>query len=106
MKHTPGSWEVGKNDPTCVWSWHKGCETKIANCKYLGYDFGQVIPDETREQAEANARLIAAAPQLLEACEAIRALTFGTNSHIAVGEAYEKIEAAIAVAKLEKESNK
>ena len=84
MNHTPGKWACS------------GIEV------YSQFGIIAIVEEHTSaREAEANARLIAAAPQLLEACEAIRALTFGTNSHIAVGEAYEKIEAAIAAAKPE-----
>ena len=53
-KHTPGPWRVDDNYVLCLYD---GRPNNI--CRMLGRG------DET----EANARLIAAAPDLLEACE-------------------------------------
>ena len=77
-KHTPGPWEARciesqewaidapNGDPTIGYSsW-----TALASV-YGSNDFRR----EGEAVAEANARLIAAAPELLEACKAARALT-------------------------------
>lgn len=59
MSHTPGEWEV-QDDPIYV---------KIPHTKY-GHQFIRCIDeasDVSDEEDEANARLIAAAPELLEA---------------------------------------
>ena len=71
MTHTPGPWEVGHYDKCRVWTVNDFSTQRlqIANCKYLDQQFGEDIREETRKQAEANARLIAAAPQLLEMLE-------------------------------------
>lgn len=67
-KHTPGPWEVFP---------FKGDGKRIAifgNQKwYPGKAFCWVDHDDVdHEEMEANARLIAAAPEMLEACNAIR----------------------------------
>ena len=71
MNHTPGPWDVGHYDKCTVWTINdfEAQRLQIANCKYLDQQFGEDIREETRAEAEANARLIAAAPQLLEALE-------------------------------------
>lgn len=65
-EHTPGPWTVASNGDdgarvnafaTVAW-----CPTSAA----FGVDGSQVI---SADEAEANARLIAAAPELLAACE-------------------------------------
>lgn len=62
-RHTPGPWERGKVATHAVYIVQDGGErTQLATC----------IGDEPFgwDTADANARLIAAAPELLEACEA------------------------------------
>ena len=54
MKHTKGEWKVD-------WA-------TIGNLPY-NYKLHEYPYQETEEEAEANARLIASAPDLLEACE-------------------------------------
>lgn len=63
-KHTPGPWEVDRN------STHAGAIANIFHC--LGNDWVEVWSKEwpdSEEIQEANARLIAAAPELLLALE-------------------------------------
>lgn len=70
-KHTPGPWTaVGKSVRTAATFGRKedapnGYQGGICNC--FGGTFGDKEQDEI---AKANARLIAAAPSMLEACEA------------------------------------
>lgn len=87
VEHTPGPWgshpfsnpESGlevTSDNGQEWTWWKLCvgsgQTIVATCeanteiKNEGYPFPR-----TYDEAEANARLIAAAPELLEALQAI-----------------------------------
>lgn len=57
VKHTPGPWTVGYNDNQCVYS-----------------DYRQVASVQCNQKEwEANARLIAAAPELLEALKEVLA---------------------------------
>lgn len=59
-KHTPGPWQVNHSDPTQV------CDTdgEQRGCAPLALAVGETIKERT-----ANARLIAAAPDLLEALQ-------------------------------------
>lgn len=59
-KYTPGPWSVGKWDERTA-GWHIDAESvsHIASALYLG----------GTDPAKANAHLIAAAPDLLAACE-------------------------------------
>lgn len=63
MSHTPGPWKV-KSDYNVF-----GVGGRlVANS---GGHSGSVRPEEIHEENKANARLIAAAPELLEACKAL-----------------------------------
>lgn len=70
MKHTKGTWYTGGsfNDQPQVSSEETG--HTIALCYSLGQPDGHSLgkPDRDTTEAEANAKLIAAAPKLLEAC--------------------------------------
>lgn len=82
-KHTPGPWSRDKNDSLCspdgrqVYVWNSG----------LGNSYRS-------EETDANARLIAAAPELLEACEAAEWNSLDLPEHVRI-----KLQAAIAKAK-------
>lgn len=72
-KHTPGPWEVAENDDEfeCVDIFDMGLMAIIDD---LGDPVAHVESwvddgDDKHEEAMANARLIAAAPDLLSACE-------------------------------------
>lgn len=64
-KHTPGPWQTDRNNV------HSGQIATVHHC--LNNDWVEIwSPDafaETEEMQEANARLIAAAPELLDALE-------------------------------------
>lgn len=72
--HTPGPWEV-----VCVHGWAIGVGTPVKSKKPTLCDVFRMIgntdiehsedSDDGAARLEANARLIAAAPDLLEACE-------------------------------------
>jgi len=67
--HTPGPWVVGGKDNITVYtSGHRGTyHHRTADCPYWSdRDLGP-----TKAQAQANARLIAASPDLLAALQAI-----------------------------------
>ena len=80
-KHTPGPWVVGN----------------VGEVVAGGITLADVYGDE--EQADADAYLIAAAPDLLAACEAVAATTWSKNTATIIGE---RVRAAIAKAKGEK----
>jgi hypothetical protein len=66
MSHTPGPWRTDRNNT------HGGQIAVVHHC--VGNDWVEIwSPDATaadEKEMEANARLIAAAPELLEALEA------------------------------------
>ena len=64
-KHTPGPWVVGNQDPL-NFGVQRGCGTEP-----IGFVYGPSFPEhsEVGQRALANARLIAAAPELLEALQ-------------------------------------
>lgn len=66
-KHTPGPWYVSKRNPLRVIESGPRAIT-LATCSTLGRG---VTAENAQTEAEANARLIAAAPEL---CEALRNL--------------------------------
>lgn len=90
-KHTPGPWETDRNNV------HSGQIATIHHC--LNNDWVEVWspnwPADEDEQ-EANARLIAAAPELLEALEGFVACWDACASPV---EFAEKARAAIAKAR-------
>lgn len=66
MKYTPGPWEIGKFWPSSKREELSECEiTPVGEFAILAHVYR---PDRSKEEAEANAHLIAAAPELLEAC--------------------------------------
>ncbi|WP_313327719.1 hypothetical protein [Enterobacter oligotrophicus] len=89
FKGTPGPWSVDRNNV------HTGRIATIHHC--IGNDWVEVwSPDwpDTEEKQEANAKLIAAAPDLLEA---LQACLGWVNNGIA-REVHEKAFAAISKA--------
>jgi hypothetical protein len=71
MKHTPGPWKINEDRfLACT-------EDEFFKNVYgsNGYACGRAY-GETREECEANARLIAAAPDLLDACKHLNAVCF------------------------------
>ncbi len=57
--HTPGEWKQDNAEPRKIYA-YGGDGLTIADCNQ---------PGRSVTEAEANARLIAAAPELLEACQ-------------------------------------
>lgn len=88
--HTAGPWKLDQRMPNAIFA-SDGPGSKVA-----ATSAGHVFPDLSTEEAEANARLIAAAPDLLTACEAAEEWLSGWAS----AEPYlTMIRAAIAAAK-------
>lgn len=73
-KHTPGPWKVmpeeAHRDYIRIRGTQLGCIYKIANV-HVACGGGSAVQKEV-DECRANARLIAAAPELLEACRALR----------------------------------
>ena len=67
--HTPGPWTIHESafSSSLVKELHIGTSTRTAACVYDDCAAGILA----RSEVEANARLIAAAPELLEALEAV-----------------------------------
>ena len=90
-RHTPGPWEINERHGGVIYI--EGVGNTVAICHDDGFDIDHA-------EAEANARLIAAAPQMLEALEAADALIH----RLLMGADYaqkevEEIRAAIRAAK-------
>lgn len=65
MKHTPGPWYAHKYTPAGI-AWHVSTRADDDDNQF---DYMRVCRTTDSETAEADARLIAAAPDLLAACE-------------------------------------
>jgi hypothetical protein len=112
MKHTPGPWEVADLPHSIVVRTESPNKTPYGASRYAAIGgFDRTDPDQFAE-AIANARLIAAAPDLLEALqEATSALEWRWERvanraapvhETAIQEAYNQARAAIAKATGEK----
>lgn len=86
MQHTPGPWKYGYERPTAQDPEEQWAIVTIAG----GHIVANVNPDSRQD---ANARLIAAAPDLLAALEAV--VFISDRKH----DAWDKARAAIAKAK-------
>ena len=64
VHHTPGPWYIHTPGP---WYIHRQALADIYADSLIASVYGSL---DSLEQGEANARLIAAAPELLEACKA------------------------------------
>jgi len=70
-RHTPGPWEINERHGGVIYI--EGVGNTVAICHDDGFDIDHA-------EAEANARLIAAAPQMLEALEACAAYWYYKRS--------------------------
>jgi hypothetical protein len=67
-KHTPGPWNTGNS----INEFKEGSAWTVPVWSHNGPEWGKMAAEAiapTREMAQANARLISAAPDLLEACK-------------------------------------
>ena len=65
-KHTPGPWTVTADGA----GWYIECAPERGHSvAYIMAEIGEEDPDTSDDEKEANARLIAAAPDLLEALQ-------------------------------------
>lgn len=90
-QHTPGPWVVGNQDPL-NFGVRRGQGTEP-----IGFVYGPSFPErsEVGQRALANARLIAAAPDLLEA---LRAAVADWDEEVSRGRWLDAARAAIAKA--------
>ena len=104
-KHTPGTWTLDSNGPPSIWAKTKRGDMKIADVRGWGHLTGigalNLPEHDAIESQDANARLIAAAPDLLDACHQV-CMTVAhapeATLEIALEAMYEKCKAAIAKA--------
>lgn len=91
VEHTPGPWSVEPDDrPNMEWNNH------IAAGEYMRICFMSHYPSR-QDEMEANAHLIAAAPDLLAACKAMFEWT-KSRTDIHPADAWEMARKAIAKA--------
>lgn len=90
VKHTPGPWRVDTTNAFGaygVWTdysthpGHDGAGYGLQVCSVLTVSFKQT-DRETRPERGANARLIAAAPELVAACEAMIEAVDGSHAQV------------------------
>lgn len=67
-KHTPGPWEIDKRCDTSVFA---ALDGRRGICSTGGYSNNMIDQEVLNDENAANARLIAAAPKLLELCESL-----------------------------------
>lgn len=95
-KHTPGPWVVSTQDS------EKIDRRFLIKEQGFGGNLAAVF-DVARHEAEANARLIAAAPEMLEALKAIRAVTCDPDGNVSIdGSDADREEIAKALAVIAK----
>lgn len=83
-KHTPGPWKLHPDYPNQVFDSHADAPNVRYNLNNLICDCATLgDPDKSKAQI-ANARLIAAAPELLQACKMALSL-IGTDAESANG---------------------
>lgn len=93
MSHTPGAWKYNGRDAVVSDNVDDSPFTDEANVKAYG---GYVICESV---TPFNARLIAAAPDLLAACEEVVEWQDMRPGHLTAYQAVERVRAAIAKAK-------
>jgi hypothetical protein len=82
--HTPGPWKVGGGRYLPITAMVKGKSAQIGRAE----SFGQI----SDEECEANARLIAAAPELLKALEEAHNELIGLSCYLETCDAFVMVE--------------
>jgi hypothetical protein len=97
QKHTPGPWKTSYDSyGDEIWFGGEGWGTWMVGPAYIG---GQGDTGPGREEMDADARLISAAPEMLDVLQILEALDFGENADILVyNTACQKARAVIAKA--------
>lgn len=108
VKHTPGPWRV-EAGTTLIWG---NCNPDDHSTRGMGYPIAEARINPSgnwstgpyADEGEANARLIAAAPDLLEALESIVLMQAenrgdGVKTHLALSHLCVTAQAAIARAR-------
>lgn len=98
VKHTPGPWVVANGHQV----WHNGHNTVESPRICTLQNAGEPVAQLGRDEMTANARLIAASPDLLAACEAALALLDVNHAHWHLrpeGPVFTQLRSAIALAK-------
>ena len=98
-KHTPGPWSV--YDQRHLFTNHEGSARLIAGNIWIACVHGSHVGPQSKEEADANISLIAAAPELLEALESLIANVYSCACTMPTKEereAWDKADAAIAKA--------
>ncbi len=102
-KHTPGTWCVEKFDPDAEWTSIGGPIAIVGGedlCEKVQFTVGtlQDWGPHGIEQTEANANLIAAAPDLLAACRMAFPLFSGEGTVLPILQIHDALRDAIAKA--------
>ena len=94
MKHTPGPWHVSK-----LFFWQID---RMPDEGRIGPNYNYIAETPRTEAGRVNAHLIAAAPDLLAACEKALANLQGQHLGTKIGlQAIEQMQAAIAKAEIQ-----
>lgn len=88
-KHTKGPWHVNSRDDTV----RSKDSIRIADIDVINGEWGDNCPE-----SQANARLIAAAPELLQACKAALVTMADDDLYERCRETFKTVESAIAKA--------
>ncbi len=99
MKHTPGPWSLDPDDDT----FGTGCMAVNATGGPVAHVESWTDDVEMRKEALANGRLIEAAPDLLEACNQLRA-ELGASVQLNNGALRALKFSAAVIAAIEKEN--
>lgn len=96
--HTPGPWKTSRYGDT-IFCFINGRQEWIAYMNDADFRFEDLSEEESDEEQTANARLLAAAPELLDVCKTVyHWLGSGYSVSPDIGEIEEELERVIAKA--------